>query len=121
MKNFSTSSGDYLAVEIPAEADEIEIFNCELIYELPWGKTQKQSRYVDLPLNYTYTIIGIAGKLSEGEQAEIIDTYKDKGYAYYENGGILEKHWCETAYYSYHSLLRAHNISPNELIIKREK
>ena len=118
MTQFTTSNGDYLACTVPVDILRSSIWIDK--YGKMWYKTKSCTStwsMLTIPAG-TYTIIGIAGELSEDQKESIVE-YTDRygRYICYDS----DNHFCLEATHSFASLLRLHNISPDCLILKREK
>jgi len=68
-----------------------------------------------------YEYVNATDTIIEEQIMEIVDPYKGDRFTYYENGAKLDGYYCETAFYSFRSLLLAHNITTRHAILKKIK
>lgn len=115
MIHFNTNNKKYLAVDVPEGATDIRYYDADKPFVI--FNADRSACSVLIPSG-TYSIVGIAGELSEGQCEGIVEVGAQEGgykaFVDYRD----EDGYHHTAAQSFASLLRANAIPAHYLILK---
>lgn len=113
---FTTAQGNYLAVEVPEDTDDVsKIYSDHLKYWIG-----DKYGFISIPAG-TWSIVGLLSDITESRADSIVDTFgTDLGTVFKEYG--TDRRVVNTALESFASLCKAHGIdSTKNYIILKEK
>lgn len=121
MKSIKLSTGNWVFIPIPENVTDVGFRFDMLSCNCPDINNRKWLREADeylAKLGGSFIVEATTDDISENIISEIVEPHRN-GFCYYENGGALSGYYCDNAFYSFRSLLKAFDISGRHAILQQ--
>ena len=125
MTTIKSNGEEWLFLQVPDKATDFKIAQnimgekFSIKYRVLKSISKWTTSYKGLG-DSSYVIHSVSDEIKESQAEEIVETYKDWTYCYYENRGKLDGYYCDSALFSFWSMLKAYGMIDGRFLILKK-